>query len=125
MRVLPAGLPVAGPLPYPSHQPHPTLPATPAGPPHRPPPALSTQVVWLLALQVPPYALTAQLVADTWAALDVGGSITIHAFGAVYGLAASALLSPKGAGAGHAKNGASYASDMTAMLGTLFLFIYW
>jgi ammonia channel protein AmtB len=58
-------------------------------------------------------------------AAAVGGSITIHAFGAVYGLAASVFLSPKGGGAGHPKNGACYTSDITAMLGTLFLFIYW
>lgn len=87
--------------------------------------ATPAQVLWLLALEVPPYALTAQLVAGRWDTLDVGGSITIHAFGAVYGLAASLFLSQKGAGAGHPKNGASYASDMSAMLGTLFLFIYW
>lgn len=70
-----------------------------------------------------PYA-PLQLVAGSLGALDVGGSITIHAFGAVYGLAASFWLSPKGAGA-HPKNKASYTSDMTAIFGTLFLFIYW
>nr|AXF41562.1 RHP1 protein [Chlorella sp. ArM0029B] len=87
--------------------------------------ASPAQLLWLLALEVPLYALNAQVVTGRWGALDVGGSITIHAFGAVYGLAASVWLSPKGAGSGHPKNGASYASDMTAMLGTLFLFIYW
>lgn len=83
------------------------------------------QLVWLLALEVPVYAANAQLVAGRWGALDVGGSMTIHAFGAVFGLAASVWLSPRGGGAGHPKNGASHASDLTAMLGTLFLFIYW
>lgn len=75
------------------------------------------------AEQVPVYAANAALAAWLGAA-DIGGSITIHAFGAVYGLAASLFLSPPGA-KGNAKNGASYVSDITAMIGTLFLFIYW
>ncbi|GBF90580.1 ammonium transporter Rh type A [Raphidocelis subcapitata] len=90
--------------------------------------ATPAQLLGVLALQAPLYAATAQLVAGRWAVLDVGGSITIHAFGAFYGLAASAFLSPPGgagAGGAHPKNGASRASDLTAMLGTLFLFIYW
>ena len=87
--------------------------------------ASPAQLLWLLALEVPIYAANAQLVAGRWGALDVGGSITIHAFGAVYGLAASFWLSPPGSGASNPKNGASYFSDMTAMLGTIFLFIYW
>jgi ammonium transporter Rh len=87
--------------------------------------ATPAQLLWLLALQVPLYAATAQLVAGRWGVLDVGGSLTIHAFGAFYGLAASYWLSPPGAGAAHPKNGASPASDLTAMIGTVFLFIYW
>ena len=93
---------------------HPPLPGAPV-----------RQVLWLLALEVPLYAANAQLVAGRWSALDVGGSITIHAFGAIYGLAAAVWLSPPGAGSAHPKNGASYVSDITAMLGTLFLWIYW
>lgn len=62
---------------------------------------------------------------DKLNALDVGGSITIHAFGAYYGLAASLVLSISGSGADHHKNGASYSSDMTAMIGTIFLWLFW
>ena len=62
---------------------------------------------------------------DKLNALDVGGSITIHAFGAYYGLAASMVLSISGSGADHHKNGASYTSDMTAMIGTIFLWLFW
>lgn len=47
-----------------------------------------TQIMWLLVLQVPLYTLNASLAA-AFGALDVGGSITIHAFGAYYGLAAT------------------------------------
>lgn len=90
--------------------------------------ATPAQLLGVLAAQAPLYAATAQLVGGRWAALDIGGSITIHAFGAAYGLAASVFLTPKGgagAGAAHPKNSASRASDLSAMLGTLFLFIYW
>ncbi len=57
--------------------------------------------------------------------LDIGGSMTIHAFGAYYGLAASLMLSHRAGGSAHPKNGAVYSSDITAMVGTVFLFIFW
>ena len=50
-----------------------------------------TQIMWLLVLQVPLYTLNASLAA-AFGALDVGGSITIHAFGAYYGLAATLVI---------------------------------
>ena len=65
------------------------------------------------------------LCAQVFGGLDVGGSITIHAFGAYYGLAAALVMAPVAAGSAHPKNGASYVSDMTAMIGTIFLFIFW
>ena len=74
---------------------------------------------------MPLYAVNQHLVVDKLEALDVGGSITIHAFGAYYGLAASMMLSIAGSGANHDKNGASYSSDMTAMIGTIFLWLFW
>jgi hypothetical protein len=55
---------------------------------------------------------------DVLKALDIGGSISIHAFGAYYGLAASMAL-PKPAAFGHAKNSASYSSDISAMVRSL------
>jgi len=48
------------------------------------------QILWLLVLEVPIYTVNAKI-AERLGALDVGGSITVHAFGAFYGLAASAL----------------------------------
>lgn len=74
---------------------------------------------------MPLYAVNQHLVVNKLKALDVGGSITIHAFGAYYGLAASMVLSAAGSGTDHHKNGASYTSDMTAMIGTIFLWLFW
>jgi ammonium transporter Rh len=45
------------------------------------------------SLQVPLYAVNQHLVFHTFKALDMGGSISIHMFGAYYGLAASLMLS--------------------------------
>lgn len=48
---------------------------------------------FFLATQVPLYAFNQHLVFKVLQGLDMGGSITIHAFGAYYGLAASLMLS--------------------------------
>ena len=56
--------------------------------------------------------------------LDVGGSIIVHLFGAYFGLAASRVLSPK-ASIGNDNNSSVYNSDLFAMIGTIFLWVYW
>ena len=77
---------------------------------------------------MPVYALNQHLVFKTLNALDIGGSITIHAFGAYYGLAASMVFSSRrqrNYGTTNPKNGSSYISNIFSMIGTLFLWIYW
>lgn len=83
------------------------------------------QILWVLALEVPVYVLNVWLAVDVLGCLDMGGSVTIHAFGAYYGLGAALAVSTPGAGSSHPKNGASYYSDITAMIGTIFLWIFW
>ncbi|XP_048483120.1 ammonium transporter Rh type A [Plutella xylostella] len=60
---------------------------------------------------------------------DVGGSISIHTFGAYFGLACSAGLRlqklHKPSPNVEPLNGSSYSSDTFAMIGTLFLWVYW
>lgn len=57
---------------------------------------------------------------------DVGGSITVHAFGAYFGLAVSLMLRPgKEQNEAGKYEGANYTSDIFAMVGTLFLYVYW
>jgi ammonium transporter Rh len=55
---------------------------------------------------------------------DQGGSIVVHTFGAFFGLAVSWMLSPP-ACKDHKKNSSSRTSDLFAMIGTLFLWMYW
>jgi len=89
--------------------------------------ASPTQLVWLLAAEVPIYAANFYLVSHCIGTFDVGGSITVHAFGAFYGLAASFFLtrSSRSLGADHPKSGSNYTSDVTSMIGTIFLWVYW
>lgn len=56
----------------------------------------------------------------------MGGSITVHAFGAYFGLAVSFILRPtkENTKAGELE-GASYTSDIFAMVGSVFLWIFW
>eukprot|EP00798_Chlamydomonas_sp_ICE-L_P024559 gene24559-10170_t len=86
-----------------------------------------TQLLWLVIAQVPLYAVNQHLVIYTFKALDMGGSIVIHLFGAYYGLAASLMISRNQPGKGeeHPKSTGSYLNDIFSMVGTLFLWLYW
>lgn len=55
---------------------------------------------------------------------DLGGSQVIHQFGAFFGLSLSIFLTPKEAH-GNPHNAAVYHSDIMAMIGTIFLWMYW
>ncbi|XP_063959335.1 ammonium transporter Rh type A-like [Lytechinus pictus] len=55
---------------------------------------------------------------------DIGGSMYVHTFGAYFGLSVS-LLVTRQAGRESPKEGAVYHSDLFAMIGTLFLWIFW
>lgn len=64
------------------------------------------------------------IVLGLMAAEDVGGSITIHMFGAYFGLAVSyALGPPKESSASNSEP--SQVSDLLAMIGTTLLWVYW
>ena len=80
---------------------------------------LCLQLIWLCMLEVPAYALNQYLVLNVAKGIDAGGSICIHAFGAYYGLAASYYFSFPSSGRSHPKNGASYTSDVFAMLASM------
>eukprot|EP00825_Cyclidium_porcatum_P024347 TRINITY_DN267_c0_g1_i12.p1 TRINITY_DN267_c0_g1~~TRINITY_DN267_c0_g1_i12.p1 ORF type:complete len:574 (-),score=88.47 TRINITY_DN267_c0_g1_i12:370-2091(-) len=55
---------------------------------------------------------------------DLGGTMVIHTFGAFFGLAVSAVFSKKNVN--ESKNlGDSYTNNLVAMVGTIFLWMYW
>jgi len=56
-------------------------------------------------------------------AVDVGGSMYIHTFGAFFGLAASLAL--KGKVKDFSKCASDYQSNLFAFIGTIFLWMYW
>ncbi|KJE94518.1 Rh type C glycoprotein2b [Capsaspora owczarzaki ATCC 30864] len=56
--------------------------------------------------------------------VDIGGSIAIHTFGAYFGLAVSYMITtPKARN--NKNNGSMYYNDLFAMIGTLFLWMFW
>ncbi|KAG0426927.1 hypothetical protein HPB47_025994, partial [Ixodes persulcatus] len=57
-------------------------------------------------------------------AVDLGGSIFLHTFGAYFGLAVTFVLNKKEYRE-HSKEGSAYHSDVFAMIGTLFLWLFW
>lgn len=57
---------------------------------------------------------------------DAGGTITVHLFGACFGIAASYFYDNKKANADlRSLRETTYITSLFAMLGTLFLFVYW
>jgi len=56
---------------------------------------------------------------------DVGGSVLVHMFGAYFGLAVARLLWTEKLAEENEKEGSVYHSDVFAMIGTIFLWMYW
>ena len=70
------------------------------------------------------YALNEQLGILYFRVDDIGGTITLHMFGAFFGLAFSRMVSPPKSTGNH-HNSAVYHSDTFAMIGTVFLWLFW
>jgi len=84
--------------------------------------------LWVLAtLEIIFYGLNEAICAGTLQAVDMGGSMYVHTFGAYFGIAASFFFSPKKLKDKEiASNGeGAYLSQTIAMVGTLFLWMFW
>uniref|UniRef100_A0A1I8FIC8 Ammonium_transp domain-containing protein n=1 Tax=Macrostomum lignano TaxID=282301 RepID=A0A1I8FIC8_9PLAT len=57
-------------------------------------------------------------------AVDMGGSMFVHIFGAYFGIAASRTMAKKADG-DNCNDGSRYHNDLFAMIGTIFLWLYW
>ncbi|XP_032679905.1 ammonium transporter Rh type A isoform X2 [Odontomachus brunneus] len=62
---------------------------------------------------------------ELFMAVDAGDSMFVHVFGAYFGLAVSYVFGTKREPKEHELEGASYHSDIFAMIGTLFLWLFW
>ncbi|NXO48888.1 RHAG protein, partial [Aramus guarauna] len=83
------------------------------------------QMLILTILEITIFACNEHLVTEILQATDVGASMTIHAFGAYFGLAVTLVLYRPGLKNKHENEESTYHSDMFAMIGTLFLWLFW
>jgi ammonium transporter Rh len=83
--------------------------------------------MWMLAtLEIVFYGLNETICAEHFMAVDMGGSMYVHTFGAYFGLAAAYFFHPKTARKDeHNRCGGDYNSQLIAMIGTIFLWMYW
>jgi ammonium transporter Rh len=70
------------------------------------------------------YAINESIGVIKYEAVDMGGSMYVHTFGAYFGLAVSYILTNREK-AKSEKNSANHVSDTFAMIGTIFLWMYW
>uniref|UniRef100_G3U9P6 Ammonium transporter Rh type A n=1 Tax=Loxodonta africana TaxID=9785 RepID=G3U9P6_LOXAF len=82
------------------------------------------QMLIMTILEITVFASNEYLVGEIFKASDIGASMTIHAFGAYFGLAVAGILYHSDLTWKH-HNKESYHSDLFAMIGTLFLWIFW
>uniref|UniRef100_A0A8C2Y5X3 Ammonium transporter Rh type A n=1 Tax=Coturnix japonica TaxID=93934 RepID=A0A8C2Y5X3_COTJA len=83
------------------------------------------QMLLLTFLEITVFAVNEHLVTEIFQATDIGASMTIHAFGAYFGLAVTLILYRPGLKNKHENEESSYHSDIFAMIGTLFLWLFW
>lgn len=88
---------------------------------------ISLKQLWLLAtLEIIFYSLNEAIGVSAIKAVDMGGSMFIHTFGAYFGIAASYFFqNNKSIKNESGKCGGGYNSQLIAMVGTIFLWMYW
>jgi len=89
-----------------------------------------TQTVLLVLLETIFYSANRQLLLVRWLSnvapfADVGGTISIHLFGCYFGLGAAFMLRPPPESACDKAEKSSVTSDVTSLIGTTFLWLYW
>jgi ammonium transporter Rh len=86
----------------------------------------SVQQLFLIAfLEIPFYALNEAICVTKFKAVDMGGSMYVHTFGAYFGLACSLAGFSKAAKESKREAEGDRISNLTASIGTLFLWMYW
>uniref|UniRef100_H2M893 Rh family, C glycoprotein b n=1 Tax=Oryzias latipes TaxID=8090 RepID=H2M893_ORYLA len=83
------------------------------------------QLMVLTLFGVTLFAVEEYIILNLIYAKDAGGSMVIHTFGAYYGLAISWMLYRPNLDQSSRLQGSVYHSDVFAMIGTLFLWMFW
>jgi len=84
-----------------------------------------TQLLMMACLEIIIYAVNEHIGVVDFVVVDMGGSIFVHTFGAYFGLAVSYVLGKPDQEKTEERNSSNYNSDMFAMIGTLFLWMFW
>uniref|UniRef100_A0A8D0GMJ8 Ammonium transporter Rh type A n=1 Tax=Sphenodon punctatus TaxID=8508 RepID=A0A8D0GMJ8_SPHPU len=83
------------------------------------------QMLIMALMEITIFACNEHVVVEILRATDIGASMTIHMFGAYFGLMVARFLYRPGLKIGHVNESSSYHSDLFAMVGTLFLWLFW
>ncbi|KAJ8922789.1 hypothetical protein NQ315_007824 [Exocentrus adspersus] len=86
------------------------------------------QLMVMAFIEIAAYAGNLYLGTKIFQAADAGGSIFVHTFGAYFGLAVSYVINRKKDGSEETRSPlleSNYTSDLFAILGTMFLWLFW
>ncbi|XP_034280546.1 ammonium transporter Rh type C [Pantherophis guttatus] len=83
------------------------------------------QLLIMTLFQVTLFSVNEYILLDLLHVKDAGGSMTIHTFGAYFGLTVTSILYRPNLEQTKDKQESVYHSDLFAMIGTLFLWMYW
>uniref|UniRef100_A0A8V0ZB71 Rh family C glycoprotein n=1 Tax=Gallus gallus TaxID=9031 RepID=A0A8V0ZB71_CHICK len=83
------------------------------------------QLLIMTLFQVTLFAVNEYILLNLLHVKDAGGSMTIHTFGAYFGLTVTRFLYRPNLEQSKDKEGSVYHSDLFAMIGTLYLWMYW
>ncbi|XP_066491398.1 ammonium transporter Rh type C [Tiliqua scincoides] len=83
------------------------------------------QLLIMTLFQVTLFSVNEYILLDLLHVKDAGGSMTIHTFGAYFGLVVTAILYRPNLEQTKDKQESIYHADLFSMIGTLFLWMYW
>jgi len=83
------------------------------------------QVLVMTLIESPLFVANAYLGYKVLGAIDVGGAIFIHTFGAYFGIAMAFVIRKKDFSRSGHLEGSTYVSDIFAVIGTVLLWIFW
>ncbi|KAF7993399.1 hypothetical protein HCN44_007902 [Aphidius gifuensis] len=81
------------------------------------------QLIFIGIIELGVFTINKYIGEECFMAVDAGGSMYVHAFGAYFGLAVSFVIGLKNKPTENPKS--SYESDIFAMIGTIFLWLFW